>query len=67
MVNKLIIAVSNLTTVISDSKQNRQQTVMAINLGRSQRESIKPSKATPNNIGPGTYNAVKDFKEQREK
>ena len=61
MVNKLIIAVSNLTTVISDRKP------MAINLGRSQRESIKPSKATPNNIGPGTYNAVKDFKESREK
>ena len=40
---------------------------MAINLGRSQRESIKPSKATPAQIGPGTYNPLKDFKESREK
>lgn len=40
---------------------------MAINLGRSQRESIKPSKATPAQIGPGTYNPLKDYKESREK
>ena len=51
---------------------------MAINLGRSQREviqahgevhhkSIRPSKATPNSIGPGTYNPLKDYKEAREK
>mmetsp|Transcript_10790 Transcript_10790/g.14522 ORF Transcript_10790/g.14522 Transcript_10790/m.14522 type:complete len:147 (+) Transcript_10790:73-513(+) len=39
---------------------------MAINLRRSQRESIKASKATPNNIGPGTYNPLKDYKESRD-